>query len=476
MTNNPTQLTEREKVHKTYSLIGERGLYVNTNFDVFSETPEEVRVGNQQWTVPLLNGGNAYASPLLLVTLTSLLKHGTMLLTGAPGIGKTTSAEFAGSIFTGTPLEEMLAAEIQGHPQQTEEKMVARYDIGQLTRDGKEIVLPRKFIKSPVKIIDEGRRLPPDVLSIIMRLVDTGQAVYGEELLRATPGPLFVTANYMDEGSFDFTPPFYDRFDVAVMVTSPSAEDLNRIRMRADEKLNGGTYGLLQVPEEYALDFDKIRHEIRDLPEAMEDGVPVMSAFADFLYAQLRFCEIASDSLARATKGNAWRLNQDHAPEGHFKDAAFTRTNDELSIRTVKAMQRYARAFAWFEGESEVGLEDLKPMLPYLLWHKVRPSNNGIITHEKWKNDHIGFVKDLVTQVETEYTAFLGSNALRPYSAALEVIRTGKFQDTPLSEEKIRTSVIYAIQKIGETDAPYALSLAQQVANEYNQRMMRSRK
>src|SRR3989344_4827585 len=272
------KLTNQEKVRALYDVIGNRGLYVNTNMDVFPEAPETIALaGGSGYGINLLKPGQrAYASPLLFATLTSLLNHGTMLITGAPGIGKTTGAEFAGHFFTGTPLEEILASEIQGHPQLTEEKIVASFDIGKLVKDGEKVVIPNRFLQCPVKILDEGNRNPPDVLSIMMRLADTGKAVYGGQLLQATQGPLFVTANYADEGTFQFTPPFLDRFDVAVMVTSPPAWDLRKIRQRGDEKLNGGLEEAVKIPEHLRLDFDKIRKEIKNMPQQMEYDVPQM--------------------------------------------------------------------------------------------------------------------------------------------------------------------------------------------------------
>ena len=92
------QLTERQKVRAIYDLIGERGLYVNTNFDVFTANPEEISLaGGAGYKIPLLQADSrGYASPLLFSALTALLNQGTMFITGAPGIGKTTGAEFAG--------------------------------------------------------------------------------------------------------------------------------------------------------------------------------------------------------------------------------------------------------------------------------------------------------------------------------------------------------------------------------------------
>ncbi|MEK6850035.1 MAG: AAA family ATPase, partial [Nanoarchaeota archaeon] len=389
MTDKETLGTEQEKVRTLYNLIGERGLYVNSNFDVFSQAPELVDLaGGTGYKIPLVNkGSNAYASPLLFATLTSLLNHGTMLVTGAPGIGKTTGAEFAGHFFTGTPLEEILASEIKGNPQKTEEKMIARYHTGKLITTGEELVLPRKFLKCPVKIIDEVNRMPADLTSIIMDLADTGKAIYGDELLKAAPGPFIATANYADEGTFQLTPPFLDRFDVAVMVTSPPAWDLAKIRSRGDEKLNGGLNEALQIPDGLKLNFDKIRKEIKDMPQDVEYGVPQMSTFADFVYSSLRFSEAASGNIARATKGNAWQVNQDNSPVGHFQDSPFNYTLNELSVRSAKAMPRYAKAFAWLNGDDKVTPAHVKTILPFLLWHKVQPTAKALSENPLHAND-----------------------------------------------------------------------------------------
>src|SRR3989344_3931069 len=468
------KLTEQQKVRALYDLIGDRGLYVNTNVDVFPESPELLALASGAgYNIPLLKPGQkAYASPLLFATLTSLLNHGTMLVTGAPGIGKTTGAEFAGHFFTGTPLDEILASEIQGHPQLTEEKLVASYDIGKLVKDGEKVVIPNRFLQCPVKILDEGNRTPPDVLSIMMRLADTGKAVYGGTLLEAKQGPLFVTANYADEGTFQLTPPFLDRFDVAVMVTSPPAWDLRKIRSRGDEKLNGGLETALRIPDHLKLDFDAIRKQIKDMPQSVEFDVPQMTAFADFMYGALRFSEAASGNLSRATKGNAWQSNQDNSPAGHFIDAPFTYTNNELSVRTAKAMPRYAKAFAWVNGDKEVTPAHLKAIMPYLLWHKIIPTEKALAENPHFANDRIALVRDLVQRVETDYTELNGSDALRNYATALQIIRTRELGGKPLSKDKIRTITGRAIEEIGKVDKAYALNLAQHVAAEYNAKVL----
>ena len=471
-----SNLTEQQKVQTLYKIIGDRGFYVSSNFDVFTKQPEEVSLAaGAGYKIHLAQlDSKVYASPLLFATLTSLLHHGTMLITGAPGIGKTTGAEFAGHFFSNTPLDEILAAEIQGHPQLTEEKMVASFDLGKLVSSGERVVIPNRFLECPVKILDEGNRTPPDVLSIIMRLVDTGKAVYGGQLLTANPGPLFVTANYADEGTFHFTPPFLDRFDVAVMVTSPQPWDLTRIRERGDEKLNGNGKSLerlLEVPSDLKLDTDKIRKEIKAMNPEVKHEVDEVGSFADFLYASLRYSEAASHSLVRATKGNAWQVDQDNAPAGHFTDSPFNYTVNELSVRTAKALQRYARAYAWLNGKDQVELEDVKAVAPNLLWHKLQPTSKALAENSVYANDRIDFVRDLIGKVEAEHAEMMGSEAKNIYGAALGILRTGKHKGKNLDPDQLRTVAKNAIRKLGDVDKPYAIMLASHVAAEYNSRI-----
>lgn len=461
------ELTEQQKAQRIYHLIGERGFYVNTNFDIFTHETEDITLASGTgFSVELTSeGSQVYTSPLLFATLTSLMNHGTMLITGAPGIGKTTSAEYAGHFFTGTPLDEILAAEIHGHPQQKEENMTGSYDLAKLMSGIRE-VFPTRFLECPVKIMDEVNRNPPDLLSILMQVVDVGKAIYGGQLLIAKKGPLFATANYSDEGNFALTAPFLDRFDVAVMVTSPPAYDLDAIRLRGDEKLNGnGMEEKLKVPSELKLDFNKIRTEINHIPERVTGATELSEAsvFADFLYASLRFSECASNSLTRATKGNAWQVNQEQAPVGHFNDSSGLYTINELTVRSVKAMMRYAKAYSWFVGKDEVGLDDLKTVLPYLLWHKVVPSGKALAENQVWANDRIGLVTSLVEKVQTEYSDIMRLDAMKTYQVAL-----GMLHKPNLSFDKIKTVIINAIKKIGNVDKPYALVMAQHLASLYN--------
>ena len=475
----------RDKVQELYDLVGKRGLYVNTNHDVFVNAKSINAGQSQQYKFSLLNPkGKAYASPMLLATLTSLLNHGTMLITGAPGIGKTTGAELAGHFFTGTPLDEILESTIQGHPQQTEEKMIARFHTGKLVKDGEEHVLPRKFLTSKVKLIDEINRLDPDKWSIILRLIDTGKATYGDTLLEAATGPLFATANYTDAGTFEMPPPGLDRFDVAAVVTSPQPWDLSRIYSRSDEKLNGGLQKLLEIPEELKLsddDFAQIRKEISGLPKAGN-----LDTSLNFVLATIRFSEAASDDVTRMTKGNAWASSDIQGL--HFTNHPSVYTKNELSVRTARAIQRYARALAWFSGDYQVSEAHVNTIFPYATWHKLQPSEKALQEKPKFANDRIAFARFVLEKISGEWATMKGQNELKVYGSTLNAILDDT--DATLMEliqknaglreivSKSGQTPLYAvvsnaIKTICNWDNPYALVLAKSLETGYNARMMK---
>ena len=135
-------------------------------------------------------------------------------------------------------------------------------------------------------------------------------------------------------------------------------------------------------------------------------------------------------------------------------------------------MPRYARAFAWINGDSTVTPTHLKTILPYLLWHKVQPTQKAMTEDPLYANDRIAFIQGLATKLETDYTELTGNKPLlNNYAAALQVIRTGKIGDKEVKPAQVRTIVKNAIDTIGSEDKANAINLAHHVASEYNSSM-----
>lgn len=163
--------------------------------------------------------GERYNSAILFGLLTGL-KEGKELIIGEPGLGKTTSAEFIGSLIYQFPLGVIWGSEVSGHPEQTEEKIIGRPDLGKLNR-GQENVVWTNFTQIPVKIVDEINRLPETKQSMILDGVDRGNWEYLNEMIVNDEYCLFATANYQDGGTNTIIAPLVDRFDVMVESRHP---------------------------------------------------------------------------------------------------------------------------------------------------------------------------------------------------------------------------------------------------------------
>src|SRR4029434_4388801 len=165
--------------------------------------------------------GEAVNTTLLLSLLTALL-GGKALIIGEPGLGKTTAAEYVCALIYGFPLGVIWSSVVAGHPEQTEEKIIGRPNLGRLNQ-GQEVVVWSYFARLPVKIVDEMNRLPETKQSLILDVVERGKWEYLNQGLINDEFCLFATANYQDQGTNTLVPPLLDRFDVVVESKHPGA-------------------------------------------------------------------------------------------------------------------------------------------------------------------------------------------------------------------------------------------------------------
>ena len=141
----------RGKIRDMYAFISER-LYFNR---------------------PDLSVQGESANATLLLSLLTALIGGKALIIGEPGLGKTTAAEYICSLLYCLPLGVIWSGEVSGHPEQTEEKIVGRPNLGKLNQ-GEEVVVWSTFARLPVKIVDEINRLPETKQSLILDGLERG--------------------------------------------------------------------------------------------------------------------------------------------------------------------------------------------------------------------------------------------------------------------------------------------------------------
>ena len=368
--------------------------------------------------------GERFNSTILFSLLTGL-KKGKELIIGEPGLGKTTSAEFVCSLIYQFPLGVVWGSEVSGHPEQTEEKIVGRPDLGKLNR-GEEDVVWTNFSQIPTKIVDEINRLPETKQSMILDGVDRGNWEYLNEMIINEEYCLFATANYQDGGTNTIIAPLVDRFDVMVESRYPGANlsfligKSNRkdhiLRHPKYEKelhriLNAKTPYEKKIPlvEEVCNSFGEYVHEtlgVKPLQKRDRQQIRLemddadldqdASAFTRMLLAELSFCDRYGQ-----------KRSLENCEEGcHYTGYLCREIKNCASNRLPTSIKQYAQALAWFLEDSEVDIEHVKSVLPYTLAHRTQWKDEILSQKERSKRDDpfpIFLAKEAVKTVSQRY-------------------------------------------------------------------------
>jgi MoxR-like ATPase len=344
-----------------------------------------------------------------------------MLLVGGHGGGKTTLVKLLGRMMTGKSLDEIDDGMLRGHPQLTEEKMVATLRPGPLMKDGVEVVVWRKFVTGFWKMIDEVNRLTPHAQNILLSMLAEGELKYYDEVKKCEEYCLFATLNPSDSGTFDLAPPFLDRFGIAVPITMPTINDLELILTTRDERLFGYDE-LWQVP---AILSEEDLLTIWNLA----DKVPVSARASEYMRSLVR----EFGACIRTDKSQTHELTVETGLcDGcHFNTAksVCNKVIIPLSVRAVKDLNRYAKAAAWLVGAGEVGVEIVKSLAPLVFWHRTRFTGDEM-ERSPFYGDRFAFASHLVELASTRFAQREAAIEL------MEKLRTGTADKEALDELK----------------------------------------
>ncbi len=369
-----------QAVHDLYDFIGEH-LYLNRpDLDL---------------------SGEKLNSTLLLSLLTALI-GGKALIIGEPGLGKTTSAEYIASLLYRIPLGVIWGSEVAGHPEQTEEKIIGRPDLGKLNQ-GEERVVWSNFVQLPVKIIDEINRLPETKQSLILDGVDRGNWEYLNQLLLHEEYCLFATANYQDPGTHPLIPPLLDRFDIMVESKHPGAnlaffigqQDSKEMFLRDPEQEHTfyavlsesqTTPQLVAQLEEASGHFAEwlfARHGLRTFDKAERRAVQAEIASLGFSQDASAFARTALAEFSFCCLYGQKRSNEE-CPEGcHYTGYLCYQVQNCASNRLPISLRRYAQALAWFLRAEQVEAEHVRWVLPFIVAHRTQWRDAYVASRER---------------------------------------------------------------------------------------------
>ncbi len=344
--NNQQQL--RSKVWEIINTVETRGLFIHSD------------------TLSVKKGGRYIRIPTILGTavLNALVPNSAMLLIGGHGGGKTTLLKNLGRMFTGKSLAEIDDSILRGHPQLTEEKVVATLKAGKLIKEGVEEVVWRKFITSFWKIIDEVNRLTPYIQDILLSLLAEGEVKYYDSAYRLDTYALFGTMNPRDVGAFEIPLPFLDRFGIAVPVTMPDKMDLETILKSPDEKLYG-------YDEEWQVPKILTESELVTIWKFI-DSMTFEDDAKELIVSIVR--EMNACVRADKSRLTSLQVGSGLCTDCHFntKKSVCNKVVSPASVRVAKDMMRYSKALAWLVDESRVTAHVVKTIAPFIIWHRVR--------------------------------------------------------------------------------------------------------
>lgn len=362
----------------------------------------------------------AYNSALLLGLSSSAL-NGKIIYVGEYGLGKTTLAETISSLMYMLPKKTYSSNSIKGNPEISNEQIIGRPNLGELNK-GKEKVIWSEFVLSKPKIVDEINRIPSNKQNLLLAGIQTEMWSYLNSTINIPDCPWFATKNYSDAGNTGIIPPLLDRFELAAESKSPGLNNFRSIRYNKpleismpdlEEEyyalLNKETFDIKEHYKNIEKIKEKFRNEIenqtglellteKDLVEIKKETEKIgftqeANFLLDAIIAELASCQLFGQK----------RTNQTCPQDCHFSNYACNKTENDVSTRTILAIDKYSKMMAWLDGKKEADKKHILTIAPYALWHKtkIREEYIGELDEERREEViELEAVKKLIEEIE----------------------------------------------------------------------------
>lgn len=364
-----------EKLRQAYFWIVNKAI-ISPHYDIeYNDGPAQTFVVGDSKRVLTLPSGQSYSSYVLLPLLTFAVRR-KCLFVGGPGRGKTASAILMG-VLAGSPVSEVRRAMQHGHPQMTiadllgnplPADLVAAQSMDQIR------IAWRAWLSMRVKIIDEYNRIPTRTQSALLTVMGDNYAEVLNQVFECPESAWYLTANDdQGGGTYQVIDALRDRIDVVVQALAFNPRFLEELLVRIEEDARPEEL----VPRELVFGEDEI--------DAMGRAVRAVAVPHDvrrrleFFASQFELSEAAGGQFEYMTKDTArlsgmeWReVTALDTGRDRLKDLG-CQTRNGVSVRNLMTLILYAKALAWFRGNGEVELEDVRQVLPFVLHDKLHP-------------------------------------------------------------------------------------------------------
>ena len=398
-----------EKLRQAYFWIVNHAV-ISPFYDIeYNEgPPHTVPLGDRQNPV-VFPSGQSYCSFVLLPLLTFGVRA-KCLLVGGPGRGKTTTAILMG-VLSGYSLRDVRRAIQKGQPQMTIADLIGSplpADIVQARSLDQIGIGWRKWLGMRVKIIDEYNRIPTRTQSALLTLMADNYAELYDQTFECPDAAWYLTAN--DDaggGTYQVIEALRDRIDIVVKALHFNSRFLGELLGR----LEAGIHPEEVVPGQIIFteeDGDRLKKEIRRVvvPAAVLRRM-------EFFASQFEYLDPAAAQIEYKTKdtvklaGIDWaQANALDTGKDRVKDVG-AQTRNGMSVRSLMTCLTFVKAMAYFRGATEVSLEDVRQIIPFVLHDKFAQEVDcpffEVPENAAFRSDKVGWIRRMFDLACAEY-------------------------------------------------------------------------
>lgn len=398
-----------EKLRQAYFWVVNTAI-ISPHYDVeYNDGPaQRYQVGDTRRTLTLPSA-QSYSSFVLMPLLTFATRRKCLFI-GGPGRGKTASAILMG-VLAGYSVKEVRRAMQHGHPQMTIADLLGNplpADLVAAQSMADIRIAWRNWLGMRVKIIDEYNRIPTRTQSALLTVMGDNYAEVLNQIFECPESAWFLTAN--DDrggGTYAVVEALRDRIDVVVQALPFNPRFLDDLLLRVEENLRPEEF----VPAEIIFTEAEVSQMVEQIRAV---AVPrEVRRRIEFFSSQFELFETAGAQFEYLTKDTARLAGVDWhelvaADNGRdrLKDMG-CQTLNGVSVRNLMTLLMYAKALAFFRGNAEVELEDVRQTLPFVLHDKLQPDLDSpffsLPENIPYRADRISWLRSLFDLTCAEY-------------------------------------------------------------------------
>jgi MoxR-like ATPase len=398
-----------EKLRQAYFWIVNHAI-ISPHYDIeYYEGPSQSFTFGDLKSRVTLPSGQSYSSFVLMPLLNFAVRR-RCLLVGGPGRGKTASSILMG-VMAGYTVKEIRRAMQHGQPQMTISDLLGNPLPADLIHAQKmeDIRISwRSWLGMRVKIVDEYNRIPTRTQSALLTVMGDNYAEILNHVYECPEAAWFLTAN--DDaggGTYQVIEALRDRIDIVVKALPFNTRFLKELLNRIEERYKPEEI----VPPQIVFSETEIE---RMSAEILEIDVPEpVRRRVEFFASQFEFMEPAAEQMEYKTKDTAKLsgidFNQITAADtgkDKMKDLG-AQTRNGFSVRALMTVLAFSKALAYFRGNRQTELDDVRHVIPFVLHDKLVPNHNAPFFEAPgnsiYRVDRVGWIRKLFDLSCAEY-------------------------------------------------------------------------